>query len=551
MMTRHVSSCCPPYPPSRRRRNPDTLYRDVLLQTWVSGARKYWIVCEASTPNPLRRFSRSSYLEAIHERERAHVATSERAALQETGSKELELTSLWMDRTKWPEVYDGARRELLVRISQVGKKKWSRNGDFVIGEHQGVCLVSCAADELKIRRLMAALDRALDRCEETMRRTGHPILCWLNSGSHNRFDQRPFAFLGKAATRQRYRRLFARFLPFFFRAYNIPLAVRVSVLGIRFTKKELTELKKVWDDEAWEEEENDPDDREEKRWLCYDNDFEWESGCEDDKDDDEHEDDKEDNKDDEDEEEEEEDGEREGSEGDETEHDREGSHKDDLVSQTDESEDRSSQNSDETHAPEVDKLAEIVFCLSVFFITEEFTDGQPSSNPLVYYSGVLGFSDDGSTFRRAKDYTPQLSALIYIQRLLLLEFALPSRAYTYVCLPQRPPQGHLEILNNVRLKCMVLGCLTPLGEFISLRARGRKLARADPPSFLARWSDDGNILSYGDTSISIENFRRFGHALVQQAEVLCDSLMFNWLPQVDLNHVKDDMSNTTRGYSFL
>jgi hypothetical protein len=122
MMTRHVSSCCPPCPPSRRRRNPDTLYRDVLLQTWVSGARKYWIVCEASTPNPLRRFSRSSYLEAIHERERAHVATSERAALQETGSKELELTSLWIDRTKWPEVYDGARRELLVRISQVEKK---------------------------------------------------------------------------------------------------------------------------------------------------------------------------------------------------------------------------------------------------------------------------------------------------------------------------------------------------------------------------------------------------------------------------------------------
>jgi hypothetical protein len=152
----------------------------VLLQTWVSGARKYWIVHEAATRKPPQSFSSSSYLEAIHERERAYVAASGQAVMQETGSKELELTSWWMERTQCAHVYDGARQDLLVRITQVERKSWSRNGDFVIGEHQGVQLVSHAADELKIRRLMASLDRALDRCEETMRCKGHPILCWVN-----------------------------------------------------------------------------------------------------------------------------------------------------------------------------------------------------------------------------------------------------------------------------------------------------------------------------------------------------------------------------------
>jgi hypothetical protein len=90
-----VSSCSPPpHPPSRPWRNPDALYQDVLLQTWVWLARKYWIVREAATSNSLRSFSSSSYLEAIHERERAHIAASEREAMKETGSKELELTSL-------------------------------------------------------------------------------------------------------------------------------------------------------------------------------------------------------------------------------------------------------------------------------------------------------------------------------------------------------------------------------------------------------------------------------------------------------------------------
>lgn len=270
MITRHVSSCCaPPCAPSKRRRNPDDLYQDVFLQTWTSGAsRRYWIVRQPSTDRPLRIFSGSSHLDAIHERERAHVADSEREAMQETGSKDLELTSLWMERTQWAHVYEGARRDFLVRISQVERRPaWSRNEDFSIGEHQGVKLVSRKADEQKITQLMAALDRAFDRCEDTMRRTGHPILCWLNSGSRNRFYQKPFGFLGRAATRQRYRRLFQRVIPFIFRAYNLTPAARKSALGVQFTKRQLKELRMVWNDEAWDDGENR---------LCYDNGTDWE-----------------------------------------------------------------------------------------------------------------------------------------------------------------------------------------------------------------------------------------------------------------------------------
>lgn len=54
-MSRHVSSCYSlPHAPSTRRRSPDDLYQDVLLQAWVSGAsRKYWTVHQTSTPNAL------------------------------------------------------------------------------------------------------------------------------------------------------------------------------------------------------------------------------------------------------------------------------------------------------------------------------------------------------------------------------------------------------------------------------------------------------------------------------------------------------------------
>jgi hypothetical protein len=92
----------------------------VLLQTWGSGAlRRYWIVHQASHQEPLRIFSSSSHLEAIHERERAHSAARNRETMQETGVKELELTSPWMERTQWARVYEGTRRDLLVKTTEM------------------------------------------------------------------------------------------------------------------------------------------------------------------------------------------------------------------------------------------------------------------------------------------------------------------------------------------------------------------------------------------------------------------------------------------------
>jgi hypothetical protein len=126
----------------------------------------------------LRIFYSSAHLEAVHRRERAYIAARDREAMRETGVKELELTSPWMERTRWAHVYEGARRDLLVRISEV-ERACSHNRDFAIGQHKAVNLVSLRSDEEKIWQLMAAFGRALDRCEETMRHTCHPILCWL------------------------------------------------------------------------------------------------------------------------------------------------------------------------------------------------------------------------------------------------------------------------------------------------------------------------------------------------------------------------------------
>lgn len=62
---------------------------------------------------------------------------------------------------------------------------------------------------------------------------------------------------------------------------------------------------------------------------------------------------------------------------------------------------------------------------SYHLCTKEFNDSLLSSTAIIYFSGVLGFILDGSTFKRPGKYTLKLSAIIYYVRLYILERMLP------------------------------------------------------------------------------------------------------------------------------
>jgi len=158
---------------------------------------------------------------------------------------------------------------------------------------------------------------------------------------------------------------------------------------------------------------------------------------------------------------------------------------------------------------------------------EQFINVQPSSSLLVYFSGILGFSADAQNFLPAKNYTPHLSGLIYVQRLLFLEHALPFRAYPYLGIPRRPRLRQLERLDVVRRRYMTTGSQSPLEEFQSLRDFGRLIARTDPPSFLLHWSDDGETVFYGDDfSLTMQSFRGLAdHFISKNTARNCSSIL--------------------------
>jgi hypothetical protein len=444
-----------------------------------------------------------------------------------------------MERTRWEITYQGFRRDILRSLTEM---PWgSPPTDHVLGPSSNPAdpeLVSPQDDEAKIALLMVAVDHMLDRCEETMQHTGRTPLCWLRSTKPQTCYPKPFTLVALKSSKKKYRQLPKRLFAFIFRSYRMPVDARRRLTGVRFKKEQLRQLRAIWDHRAWSDvdlaagrwpgsrdgSENAEDEGEDEE-EGIDEEDEGEDEGEDDEDDEEIEG---------------------GVEGEQEDDDGDGS-----VGHGSEDEHQEEDRFDDAGSI-VDELLELVFQLSITFSTEEFVDSQPSSSLLVYFSGILGFSPDARSFLPARKYTPHLSALIYIQRLLFLEYALPLRPYPHLGIPRRSRFRQHQHFDVIRQRYMITGSPSPLEEFQSLRDFGRVIARTDPPSFFLHWSDDGETVSYGDDfSLTMESFRGLAEHFLVKAEELCDDLMFGLNPVIDLAKVKDDLTNTHYGFSFV
>jgi hypothetical protein len=82
---------------------------------------------------------------------------------------------------------------------------------------------------------------------------------------------------------------------------------------------------------------------------------------------------------------------------------------------------------------------------------------------------------------------------------------------------------------------MITDSETALEEFLNLRNFGRVIVRTNSPSFLLRWSDDGETIFYGNEfSITISCFHILAEHFLSKAEVLCKDFLFGLDPAIDL-----------------
>jgi hypothetical protein len=200
-------------------------------------------------------------------------------------------------------------------------------------------------------------------------------------------------------------------------------------------------------------------------------------------------------------------------------------------------------------------ILELMFQLFVTFWTQSSQNGDTKRSVIAHFSGVLGIHPQELAFRRAYDYTPTLSALIWTGRLIILEYALPTKAYNRLAIPwpsrSHHPDQFQRLCNQIRPKYLQRGSMSPIGYLIERLQHGSAIARRDGARTNISWSPDGQTLRISDTNSSVQQFRQTIHAVIVRARQQMEDLLFGWFPDVRLENVKDDMACYRPGYSFL
>ena len=510
-----------------------------------------------------------AHLRGVLEREKSYLNAEmqPRFYSKALGDDSFASTSLWLERTQWPTTYKNVRRDILQAMTRlpVRTKVSSVGTDNVLGQgpFEGDPDITISRkDEGKISCFLSAIDIMLDRCELTAQNTSRVLLCWLASSRLDIYQAKPFTLKVEKNTRKRYRLLWKRFIAFTLRACLLPDATRERELKIRLTTEIASQVRHLWEHRAWQHidmtradwpkmRRRDHESNECKRYSYGDIDIDNLNH-----DENLHS------------------GDISSLSGEEFSNDYETSEDDERYFEESEREanlddwmsdignrdtpdvslsyrDLGDEFSCEAAVESAEEFLELLFKLSLSLSMEDFKDGQPGSALLIYFSGILGFSSDCQRFQLAREYCPSLSGLLWVQRLLFLEYALPLHSYPTLGVQQRP-QFPMQRLNEVRQKYMVQGSLSPLAELHNLRNFGQKVAKTEPPPFLLRWSDDGNVVSYGnDFTLSMQEFRGLAEHFIAQAEELCDELMFGFEPNLDINAIKDDFTNAQPGFSFV
>ena len=185
--------------------------------------------------------------------------------------------------------------------------------------------------------------------------------------------------------------------------------------------------------------------------------------------------------------------------------------------------------------------------LTSFILTgygsDEFSSG------LVQYLGVLGIDTQTNRLRTAKNYSYMLAGVVYCVRVLAVEKLLPA--------VERDEQTEedRDAFLELRKKYLADGSYSPMSAMLSLLAYGKHAALNEGNAGNAYWSPDKKTFYLNGRPIVVERFCKMAQSM--EAELEESFWQMCWVDDpasrltVDLAQIQDDMTFTTRGWSFV
>ena len=201
-------------------------------------------------------------------------------------------------------------------------------------------------------------------------------------------------------------------------------------------------------------------------------------------------------------------------------------------------------------------LQEMLFRLSVEILQNATASvhGDVFANPLVHVAAILGIDPKTHVLLSPCNYTCNLSSLIWVARVLLLEYALPLRPYPTHGWPSRDAYHHQgRRLSQIR-DCLIYRSHYPMAELLDLLAYGMKINRTEPRKGFIQWTPDLQTLYFKHLPAGLEmvRFRYWVQSVIRSTQTLFDQeLMLGLQPPLMVSQLVDHLDETQPYFSFV
>ncbi|KAH2154681.1 hypothetical protein KXW37_001245, partial [Aspergillus fumigatus] len=196
------------------------------------------------------------------------------------------------------------------------------------------------------------------------------------------------------------------------------------------------------------------------------------------------------------------------------------------------------------------------FCIGLLTGKAGHTHGDKFRSVIVAFTAVCGIQPKTKSFYDPYSYTSKLAALLWVSRVLLLEYALPVKPYEFIpdISVRTEYPNYLDRALSVHSTFAGRDSWYPMAEILRLMSKGLSITRHQkrPPN--VHWSDDGQVIHHEDEAkgIPMDSMRAWVQGMISRlASFLDEVLLWGYKSPIVLADLQDRLRENTAGFSFL
>lgn len=165
-------------------------------------------------------------------------------------------------------------------------------------------------------------------------------------------------------------------------------------------------------------------------------------------------------------------------------------------------------------------------------------------SPMMHYLAVRGVDVQTQTLRSAFYYTPILAGMLWINRLIMLEIAVPSEPWPELRLESKDDVESVSArIHELRRLHLCEGSFSPTSSILTQLAMGKKFNKTHQSPSNIHWSDDEQIIYYIGQPVVLAKVETMCCKLIQELQELMMVLTFgSQVPTIDLDRIVDSMA---------